>query len=412
MKRRKRITTWFSGAALASSLVAPCIPVAHAGVEFVTSTTDCTTPVDRIGDDKDLFIAAGEDVKFEVFGNSVDLSDRNDGFRITGGENVDAEIIEQHSGVENLTRGCGNTGSAVVSVESNVNRNTRARRSVLFTMPLGVESRLRVTVKPLPKISAEWTSEDVNCIVQTGSVQRLNQNKRMQIELPPGHTEDATNCFQNTLWARVRPEDMGELDIRGPGFRYEVTGMPAFLTQTQELTSPTAYAPIRFEIDVEAIRALTEPSQSTITIRSPNADRTATLRLNVFPNLGEGFTVPAACTPQTMIAGGFTDCKVTVASPAGEGGQPITWRMQQATCFPPDLGDDDLAFDHDTVRHNQTELVIRVWATGSGCENGHPVVPGAFDAWIGDSRTDPQVTAPSSGPTHTSATVSVINPDV
>ena len=53
-----------------------------AGVEFVTPIGNCTNKVDTIGDGKDLFIAAGPNVQFEVFGNSVDLSNPTSGFRI------------------------------------------------------------------------------------------------------------------------------------------------------------------------------------------------------------------------------------------------------------------------------------------------------------------------------------------
>jgi hypothetical protein len=118
---------------------------AQAGVEFVTRTADCTK-VDRIGDGKDLFIMAGRNVRFRVFGNSVDLSNPTNGFRIatdSGAGDVRAKIVSQGTD-------CGGTGFALVDVDSPANLNANIQRSLFFKMPFGDESRLQMTIKAFP----------------------------------------------------------------------------------------------------------------------------------------------------------------------------------------------------------------------------------------------------------------------
>ena len=78
---------------MALALIALGVSAAQAGVEFVTSTTDCSNKVDLIGDGKDLFIIAGPNIQFEVFGNSVDLSNPSSGFRISSTTDSGARIV-------------------------------------------------------------------------------------------------------------------------------------------------------------------------------------------------------------------------------------------------------------------------------------------------------------------------------
>ena len=116
---------------------------AEAGVEFVTPIWSCNH-VDKIGDGKDLFIIAGRDVRFRVFGNSVDLSNPalppnlNSGFRISSTANgIRARIVSQG-------RDCGGTGFALVEVDSPEDLAANTQRSLFFKMPLGDESPLQI----------------------------------------------------------------------------------------------------------------------------------------------------------------------------------------------------------------------------------------------------------------------------
>jgi hypothetical protein len=74
-----RSSGWLRIVSLSLVLAALAAPAAFAGVEFVAPVGNCTNKVDVIGDGKDLFLTAGS-VQFEVFGNSVDLSNPTSGF--------------------------------------------------------------------------------------------------------------------------------------------------------------------------------------------------------------------------------------------------------------------------------------------------------------------------------------------
>ena len=223
-------------AVLAAAWSAP----AHAGVEYVTRTGDCTK-VDTIGDGKDLSIIAGPNVRFRVFGNSVNLSNPTSGFRIatdSGAGNVSARIVSQGTD-------CFGTGFALVEIDSPINLASGIQRSLFFKMPLGDESRLQMHIRAYPAIDVIW-QQDPNTIVSCiGVADRLNQDKTLRISLPAGYLNDPTNCNKRTLRARVVSTAFAELDIR-PSFNYAVSGLPSFLTASQQ-----------FPDDLGALRALT-----------------------------------------------------------------------------------------------------------------------------------------------------------
>ena len=335
---------------MALALVLLVAPAAHAGVEFVTTTSNCTK-VDLIGDGKDLFIIAGQDVRFRVFGNSVDLSNPSSGFRIAsdgGSGSVSARIVSQG-------RDCGGVGFALVEVDSPLALSSSSQWSLFFKMPLGDESRLQINIKPYPAINVTWISSQsaISCIVKTGTFEKLNQDKKIRITLPPGHQQDQSTCNSRTLTARVAPTSPGELDIT-PAFRYSVSGLPSFMTSNQSPGPANAAVNISFPIDVAGIRAIggtttgdrltlissrlktsSGTSNSTITISSLNTSRTSTLNLEVVPNLSNGFTQAANCrnlqTGDTVTANDLVQCELRLAAPPGSG-QLITFEAQDRLC--------------------------------------------------------------------------------
>ena len=406
-------------AALAMTLAAMPLKRADAGVEFVTKTTDCSIKVDLIGDGKDLFIIAGPNIQFEVWGNSVDLSNPTSGFRIAvdaGAGNVTARIVQQRSGAANLARGCGNTGSAVVEVDSPADIGSTLQRSLFFKMPFGDESRLQISIKPFPTFSATWVNPALSCIVKTGTLQLLDQDTRIVLQLPPGHQQDQTTCNSNSLSARISPADMGELDIVGPNFRYTFGGLPAFMTGNQASTiPPNGFPGLLFTINVAGIRALATASISAITLTNPlNTNRSTTLRMEVRPNLGQGFATVASANPRTLTAGDPVDFTLTLSAPAAAN-QIITWRMTTPTCFVQaniqSPYNANAPFQFFTFPQGQTSAIIRVRSQdGAGCTNVQTLITHVFEAWIGDSRTNAQVTAVTSGPTYTRANIALRSP--
>lgn len=337
---------------VALALIALGAPAAQAGVEFVTSTTDCSNKVDLIGDGKDLFIIAGPNIQFEVFGNSVDLSNPSSGFRISNSTDSAARIVQQRSGPTNLGRGCGNTGSAVVEIDSPVDLNADIQRTLFFKMPAQDESPLQIRIRAYPAINATWTSVQnaISCIVKTGTFQKLDQDKKLRIQLPPGHQQDQTTCNQTQLSAQST-SSIGELDIPGT-YKHTATGVPSFLTFSQGTArSAGVTAGLQFNINVAGIRALTAPSNSTIVVRSVNTNRTSNLTLEVIPGIVNGFTQAANCrnlqTGDTVNVNDLVQCELRLSSPPGGsafsfpgqrtapgtgGGQLITFEVQDRLC--------------------------------------------------------------------------------
>src|SRR5262245_9009378 len=161
------------------------IATARAGIEFVTSATSCGTRVVSAG--QTLTILAGPNVQFEVWGNSVDLANPTSGFSFTGPGGFSASVIARHSGAENFGRGCGNTGSAVVRVDSPITLAANANASISFKMPLGDLTTLAIGLKALPAITSVWTNNgslDPNsmpCLVKTGTIAASVQDSRLTI---------------------------------------------------------------------------------------------------------------------------------------------------------------------------------------------------------------------------------------
>ena len=303
---------------------------AQGGVEFVTPTNTCNH-VDQIGDHKDLFIMAGQNVRFRVFGNSVDLTDRHSGFRIANdsgdGADTNARIIKQGTD-------CGGTGFALVEVDSPANLSSDIQRSLFFKMPFGDESRLQMTIRDFPPIDVRWDShQDIGSCL--GSFTLLNQSKTLEIRLPPGHQQDETNCDSRTANATIRPAPMSELDISRRS-NYAVDGLPNFVSSEQaHPMPPDISANIEFPIDIAGIRALNATSNSILTFAMVS-NQISKLRLRVVPNISNGFTQPPNC--RNLITGELVNtndqvgCQFSLAFPPPSGGQRVSFVVTDKEC--------------------------------------------------------------------------------
>ncbi|MGE5101113.1 MAG: hypothetical protein ACM3SX_14095 [Deltaproteobacteria bacterium] len=407
------------GAALALALLPPA--PAWAGVEYVTSTSNCTTHIAGPGDA--LTVMAGPGMRFEVWGNSVDLTNPTTGFKFTGPAGMQASIVARHSGSDNAARGCGLIGSAVVQVSTSGTLTTNAAASVSFQMPLGDFSTLGMTIVAHPALSqATWTTSgtlqpsNLPCIVKTGSISLLNQDTKLVIQLPPGASQDQTTCTSNVISLRVRPASSQTVDVE-PSFKYNVTGLPSFVTVSQSPSTATPFAVplLSFTFSVSGIRALTTTSSSTITIANPIAtNRTTTLALQVSPTPGQGFAQVATANPTSTTAGNPIDFTLKLSAPA-KSGQIITWRMTQAACFKQAVAEAPYSatatFQFYQFPTSATSAIIRVLSVNnSGCTNKLAATTQIFEAWIGDARVDPQVTTVTSGPTYTRTNISLLAP--
>jgi hypothetical protein len=401
------------GAALALAV----LPVARAwaGVEYATRTSDCNTHLAGPGDP--LTVMAGPSMQFEVWGNSVDLTNPTSGFKFTGPTGMQAHIVSRHSGAENSSRGCGFVGSAIVEVSTPGTMTANAAASVSFQMPLGDFSGLALTITAFPALAqATWSQSgslqpsNLPCLIKTGSISLLNQDTKLVIQLPPGASQDQTTCTSNTIQVKVVPTSFPIVDI-SPSFKYTVTGLPSFLTEAQ---TPPALTPLTFTFNVSGTRALTAASNNTITITNPIAtNRTTTLVLSVSPTAGQGFAQAATANPTSTTAGNPIDFTLKLSAPAAAG-QVITWRMTQAACFKQAVTEAPYSaastFQFFKFPAGVTSAIIRVLSVnGGGCTSRLGPTTHIFEAWIGDSRTNPQVTTVTTGPTYTRTTIS-LNP--
>ena len=408
------------GGALFALTMLP-VPRAWAGVEYVTSTSNCTAHI--AGSGNSLTVMAGPTMRFEVWGNAVDLTNPSTGFTFSGPAGMTASIITRHNGADNVGRGCGLIGSAVVQVSTLATLTANAAAHVSFKMPLGDLSTLSMTIVAQPALSqAAWTtngslSSTMPCIIKTGSISAINQDTKLVIQLPPGSAQDQTTCTSNAIGLRVHPASSPNPPDVVTAIKYNVTGLPPFVSVSQDpgTASPFAVPLLTFTFNVSAIRHLTAVSNSTITIANPIAtNRTTTLTLQVSPTAGQGFSQVAAANPTSTNAGNPIDFTVRLSAPAS-GSQVITWRMTQAACFRQALPEAPYSanapFQFFRFPQNATSAIIRVLSVnGAGCTNKLAPVTHIFEAWTGDSREDPQVTAATTGATYTRTTVSLLAP--
>jgi hypothetical protein len=407
---------------------------AHAGVEYVTPTSNCTDRLADMSQHQTLTVMSGT-VTFEVWGNSVDLTSKS-GFAFNGPPGSSASMTTQRNGAQNQARGCGFVGSAVVTVTVPGTITADVNANLSFTMPLGDKSILPMTFRAMPVISTTWTTNGalkptaMPCIVGTGTITSQNQDAQLVIQLPAGHRQDQSTCTSNVINLTIKPTVVGALNVPGPNITYNVSGLPSFVTAAQAVAvHPFVPATIALTFNVAGIRAISTASNSTITITNGIAsNRKTTLTLQVLPNLGQGFAQIASANPATSVVGNPIDFTVTLSAPASSGpvtpsGSPkqqaiegratvITWRMTTASCFTQALPqapyNANSPFQYFVFPAGQTSANIRVRSVnGGGCtDQNHPVTH-IFEAWIGDNRVDPQVTAVSSGPNYTKTNISL-----
>jgi hypothetical protein len=89
--------------------------------------------------------------------------------------------------------------------------------------------------------------------------------------------------------------------------------------------------------------------------------------------------------------------------------------MTKSTCFTQEVAEAPYSasapFQFFRFPSGQTSANIRVRSVnGAGCTDRLAPVTHVFEAWIGDARTNPQVTAVTTGPTYTKTNVALLFP--
>ncbi len=360
----QRLISTLSFAALVAA--GSALPLAtQAAVEFVTPVGTCKV-VDTIGDNKDLSLQAGSGIRFEVWGDGIDVRKE---VRLTTDDShagtVTATILRAHGGLENTGRSCKqNKGSVEVQVSSPADATQVLQRSLRFKMPLGDESRLQTRIVPFVQPVWTWSSpvldqSPTNCLTKNiGTVVVDSQDTRLTITLPAGANTDTSNCslkFHTVLQPATRPE----VDI-STKFSYTITGTPSYLTLvsgTDSTTSPIANLIPTFNgaaVDIRSTKATptktglstlrllagTGPRTSTMTVAAPNGLKDTLVAVIEPPPTANAFTQAVVCrnlqTGTTVNVNDAFDCELHLSQTPPSAGQLITFEVQDAACVAPD----------------------------------------------------------------------------
>jgi len=333
-----------------------------AAVEFVTQVGQCTK-VDTIGDGKDANIQAGSNVRFEVWGDGIDV---NPGVRVavdSGSGTVSARITGKHGGAENR---CGFVkGSVEVETDSPEDLTQSIQRSLFFRMPAGDESRLQTKIIPFNKVAWVWNTTQqnpLNCLTKgIGTIQQLNQNELLDIQLPPGSATDQSNCVVN-LSTRATPDPLyTEVDVSAER-TFGLTGAPTnLITATPDSLKfriPGVEQPL-FTLNIANVRAITANQDRTMTLSVPNG-RSDTLRVVFHPGGVNGFTQAARCanaqTGTTINVNDTFQCEIRLAVPPTNG-QLITFEAVDRSC---------VAGGADSVQYKAAIGVGTITVSGTG----------------------------------------------
>jgi len=415
-------------AVLAAALVlVPC--ASEAAVEFVTRVNACDK-VDTIGDGTDLSVQAGSNMRFEVWGDGVDI---NPAVRVTADDGdagaVTARIVRAHNGAENLGRGCKIAkGSVEVEVDSPATTAATLERSLRFRMPLGDESRLQMRVVPFQ--APVWTfhhsferpalyQSPPECLTKNvGRVDRDLNDSRMTITLPPGANGDTSNC---TLEFRtiVNPSARPQIDIQ-QSFGYTVTS-PAHMrlvSGDNVATGALATRAIRFTGDVANIRGTRAVRTSTLTVATPNPGRSDTLTLVINPPPASNvFTQACVCrnaqTGDTINVNDAFQCEIRLSQTPPTGGQLISMELQDRNCMA--AGASSVSYSSASGLGSYTapnastfhQIPLRALggntSAGTNCASRTSPVAHTLKFWIGQRGAE-------SGPTFTQCQIRIRSP--
>jgi len=395
-----------------------------AAVEFVTSVGFCNK-VKTAGDGTDLSVQAGNDMRFEVWGDGIDV---NPAVRVTVDDsNVDslvtARIVKAHNGAENLLRGCNMAkGSVEVQVDSPAEAGATRQRSLWFRMPLGDESRL--PMRAVPYRVPVWTFTNLaqnpsQCLTKNiGTVVRDLDNARMTITLPPGAASDTSNCTLE-FFTLVNPADRPEIDIQKP-FNYSLPSIPAFLTLTGGTTAQGALsaAVIRFTGNVANIRGTTATRAATLMIATPNPNKTDTLTLVINPPpVSNAFTQQCVCrnpqTGNTINANDGFQCEIRLSQVPPAGGQLISFQVLDRLCVA--AGASSVSYSSASGEGSYTapntstfhQIPFRALggttSAGSPCAGNPTPVSHTLKFWVGPRGAE-------SGPAFTQCTIGIFQP--
>ena len=343
-------------------------------VDYVTPIGNCQVRLDAQGNDRSLTLQPGE-TRFELWANWIDhVTTRQVIVEDNDPGTVSATIGKKRGGPENLARGCEGKGSVEVTVNSPVNRNANLRRTLRLTSSDRTFDQ-PVNVINLPAFVLTWDNADGvdRCLTKepAGSAQFINNNKRLEIRLPPGHASDPTNCVDALRLRAAFNNYNVKVESRAPQFTQIHTvravarsplAQPVTRTNTNLQLNLPAYValvppPVLYTVRPDSltvldllpfqqnivildllpleIRKLTRETVLTINIADPDGN-TDSVEMAIFPSNVNGFSAAAGCAPGPVLAGNLLTCRVTFAQPAS--GVSLVYRLTTAGCFAGEAG--------------------------------------------------------------------------
>ena len=394
---------------------------AWAGVEYVTTTSNCSTHI--AGSGNALTVMAGPSMRFEVWGNSVDLTNPSTGFTFSGPSGMTASIVTRHSGADNSGRGCGFVGSAVVqmSTPSDADRQRLGVRVVQDAARRPVDALdddRGATGAVAGDLDDEWIAAAEHHALhrQDGVDQHDQPGHQARDPASAGRGAGSDDVHEQRDRAAGASGSDANADV-ATAIKYNVTGLPLVRERGSKPGDGVAVRGAAADLHVQRERDPGVDGGEQQHDHDRESDRDEPV--------DDAHSAGLADRGSGLLAGGVGESD-ELRTPATRStspcdcrrrraGQVITWRMTQAACFKQALPEAPYSasapFQFFRFPQNATSAIIRVLSVnGGGCTNKLAPTTHIFEAWTGDSRTDPQVTAVTTGATYTRTTISLLSP--
>jgi hypothetical protein len=446
--------TVVAAALMLLSLATPPARAATDTVDFVTLPNACKNHLDDQGNGRDPQLQAGT-TKIELWSDFIENASS-----VSVDAPVTASLGVRRNGAQNFGRGCPTKGSVEVTVTSPKTMTADALRVLTIRRSDNANVfQQQIKVKAIPQFDLTFRGGDaLSCLAKTGSAQFLDNNKRLQIQLPPGHLTDSTNCavtlqldvkipapvpvvqatddYSYTLSSTLAQQTLvagngGAAGVSGPtgiplrlnvkltSVFTPVANPPAFFTSpAPQFMSVTGFVPlkgIQIPLNIAAFRGVRAVSKLTITATATNG-LTSAVTIEIIPAPAPSGITSAAASPAIVDVSNTVDITTILANAAPAGGEAITFKVTTESCFVDAATSAALPVTRGVkgvgvvtipagagAVPGYTLLTMRANNTDGNCVGvGTPPTSASqhVDLFVGDYASDPTVLAIPVGPNH------------
>ncbi len=420
-------------------------------VDFVTLPGACARHIDDQGNGRDPQLQAGT-TKIELWSDFIENASS-----VSVDGPVTASLGTRRNGAQNFGRGCPTKGSVEVTVTAPKTITADALRVLTIKRSDNADVfQQQIKVKAIPQFDLTFRGGDaLSCLAKTGSAQFLDNNKRLQIQLPAGHLTDSTNCavtlqldvkiptpvpvvqatddysytLSSTFAQQTSLAAPGSLGIPGvprsapkvnpTPFFVQVANPPSFFTSpAPQFMSVTGFVPVKgiqIPLNIAAFRQVRAVSKLAITATATNS-LASSVTIEIIPAPAPSGITSAAASPVVVDVSNTVDITAILANAAPAGGEAITFQVTTASCFVDAATSAALPV---TRGHNGVGVVtipagagavpgfrlltMRANNTDSNCVGvGTPPTSASqhVDLFVGDFASDPTVLDIPVGPNH------------